>query len=90
MGKIKDANGDSFVSLLYPFKACFSFFRNGSEWWRLRSTFQKNFTAPQSVKEHVTDTDAVVQDLVRYVKDFNISSKDDFLESLNRLNLESM
>ncbi|XP_026328415.1 cytochrome P450 302a1, mitochondrial isoform X2 [Hyposmocoma kahamanoa] len=62
--------------------------RNGSEWWRLRSAFQKNFTAPQSVKEHVTDTDAVVQELVRYVKDYNISCKEDFLESLNRLNLE--
>lgn len=70
------------------FKGYFS--RNGSEWWRIRSAFQKNFTAPQSVKEHVTNADAVVQELVRYIKDYNISSKDDFLESLNRLNLESM
>nr|BAN66312.1 cytochrome P450 302A1 [Mamestra brassicae] len=61
---------------------------NGSEWWRLRSTFQKNFTSPQSVKNHVERTDGVITEFVQWIKERNISHNEDFLPYLNRLNLE--
>ncbi|KAJ8732686.1 hypothetical protein PYW07_015285 [Mythimna separata] len=61
---------------------------NGPEWWRLRSTFQKNFTSPQSVKNHVEKTDNVITEFVQWIKDSNISHNEDFLPFLNRLNLE--
>ncbi|KAJ2946948.1 hypothetical protein O0L34_g16295 [Tuta absoluta] len=61
---------------------------NGPEWWRLRSTFQKNFTSPQSVREHVETTDEVVREFVNWLKEMKVSENDDFLAYLNRLNLE--
>ncbi|CAG9785114.1 unnamed protein product [Diatraea saccharalis] len=60
---------------------------NGEEWWRLRSTFQKNFTSPQSVKVHVESTDEIVRKLVISIKE-TYSPGEDFLKYLNRLNLE--
>ncbi|KAL0840422.1 hypothetical protein ABMA28_015678 [Loxostege sticticalis] len=60
---------------------------NGPEWWKLRSTFQKNFTSPQSVKVHVGSTDAIVQELVNFTRDSFVEGED-FLPYLNRLNLE--
>ncbi|XP_049865928.1 cytochrome P450 302a1, mitochondrial isoform X2 [Pectinophora gossypiella] len=63
---------------------------NGPDWWRLRSSFQKNFTSPQSVKEHVEGTDGVVREFVKWIKDKNLSGDEDFLSYLNRLNLEVM
>ncbi|KAI5631963.1 cytochrome p450 domain-containing protein [Phthorimaea operculella] len=61
---------------------------NGPEWWRLRSTFQKNFTSPHSVREHVETTDGVVREFVSWIKEMKVSENDDFLAYLNRLNLE--
>ncbi|XP_061710510.1 cytochrome P450 302a1, mitochondrial [Cydia pomonella] len=61
---------------------------NGPDWWRLRSAFQKNFTSPQSVKGHVVDTDDIVREFVQWVSTENVTSNDDFLGYLNRLNLE--
>ncbi|XP_047985984.1 cytochrome P450 302a1, mitochondrial isoform X2 [Leguminivora glycinivorella] len=61
---------------------------NGPDWWRLRSAFQKNFTSPQSVKEHVTDTDDIVREFVQWIKTEKVTPNDDFLTYLNRLNLE--
>ncbi|KAI5631554.1 cytochrome p450 domain-containing protein [Phthorimaea operculella] len=61
---------------------------NGPEWWRLRSTFQKNFTSPQSVRGHVETTDGVVREFVSWIKEMKVSENDDFLAYLNRLNLE--
>ncbi|CAH0627188.1 unnamed protein product [Chrysodeixis includens] len=61
---------------------------NGPEWWRLRSTLQKNFTSPQSVKSHISYTDIVVQEFLQWIKEKNVSHDEDFLPYLNRLNLE--
>ncbi|NP_001036953.1 cytochrome P450 302A1 [Bombyx mori] len=61
---------------------------NGPDWWRLRSIFQKNFTSPQSVKTHVSDTDNIAKEFVEWIKRDKVSSKNDFLTFLNRLNLE--
>nr|ASO98051.1 cytochrome p450 CYP302A1 [Spodoptera exigua] len=61
---------------------------NGQEWWRLRSTFQKNFTSPKSVKSHVESTDIVIREFINWIKETNISHNQDFLPFLNRLNLE--
>ncbi|CAH0407723.1 unnamed protein product [Chilo suppressalis] len=60
---------------------------NGEEWWKLRSTFQKNFTSPKSVKVHVENTDQIVRKLVKAIKE-TYCNGDDFLKYLNRLNLE--
>ncbi|XP_063839608.1 cytochrome P450 302a1, mitochondrial [Ostrinia nubilalis] len=60
---------------------------NGPEWWKLRSTFQKNFTSPKSVKVHVESTDGVVKELVHCIKK-TFTPGNDFLPYLNRLNLE--
>ncbi|XP_031769331.2 cytochrome P450 302a1, mitochondrial isoform X1 [Galleria mellonella] len=61
---------------------------NGPDWWRLRSTFQKNFTGPESVKSHVKTTDCVVKEFVHWIKEKKLSAHEDFLFYLNRLNLE--
>nr|QZU75316.1 cytochrome P450 302a1 [Antheraea pernyi] len=61
---------------------------NGAEWWRLRSTFQKNFTSPHSVKAHVGNTDAVIKEFVQWIKNNKTSHHEDFLLYLNKLNLE--
>nr|ABC96069.1 cytochrome P450 CYP302A1 [Manduca sexta] len=61
---------------------------NGPEWWRLRSTFQKNFTSPQSVKAHVECTDDIAKEFVQWVHNRKFRCNEDFLIYLNRLNLE--
>nr|QLI62179.1 cytochrome P450 30 [Streltzoviella insularis] len=61
---------------------------NGPEWWRLRSTFQKNFTSPQSVKGHVEQTDQLMKEFIQFIKCKKNLHKEDFLPYLNRLNLE--
>ncbi|KAM3962950.1 cytochrome P450 302a1, mitochondrial [Aphomia sociella] len=61
---------------------------NGLEWWKLRSTYQKNFTGPESVKIHVENTDCVVREFVKWIKERKVSPDEDFLYYLNRLNLE--
>ncbi|CAK1604156.1 unnamed protein product [Parnassius mnemosyne] len=61
---------------------------NGPDWWRLRSTFQKNFTGPQNAKQYVENTDDVVREFVKWIRDSKLSHNEDFLIYLNRLNLE--
>ncbi|XP_075970526.1 cytochrome P450 302a1, mitochondrial [Anticarsia gemmatalis] len=61
---------------------------NGPEWWRLRSIFQKNFTSPQSVKNHIENTDSIITEFVQWIKEKKITHEEDFLPYLNRLNLE--
>ncbi|XP_064292088.1 cytochrome P450 302a1, mitochondrial isoform X2 [Plodia interpunctella] len=61
---------------------------NGPEWWRLRSTFQKKFTGPQSVKPHIQATDGIIKEFVQWIKYIGVTENDDFLNYLNRLNLE--
>lgn len=40
------------------------------------------------MKQHVEDTDGVVREFVQWISDSKVSSNDDFLTFLNRLNLE--
>ncbi|XP_059062136.1 cytochrome P450 302a1, mitochondrial-like [Achroia grisella] len=61
---------------------------NGPEWWRLRSTFQKNFTGPESIKSYIKTTDCIVKEFINWIKRRKVSANDDFLYYLNRLNLE--
>ncbi|XP_050557099.1 cytochrome P450 302a1, mitochondrial [Spodoptera frugiperda] len=61
---------------------------NGEEWWRLRSTFQKNFTSPKSVKSHIESTETVIREFINWIKERNVSHNEDFLPYLNRWNLE--
>ncbi|XP_041976410.1 cytochrome P450 302a1, mitochondrial-like [Aricia agestis] len=61
---------------------------NGPDWWRLRSTFQKIFSTPQSVKQHIDITDKIVREFVNWTKNSYLSSESDFLKYLNRLYLE--
>uniref|UniRef100_A0A2H1VDT0 SFRICE011718.2 n=1 Tax=Spodoptera frugiperda TaxID=7108 RepID=A0A2H1VDT0_SPOFR len=62
--------------------------QNGEEWWRLRSTFQKNFTSPKSVKSHIESTEIVIREFINWIKERNVSHNEDFLPYLNRWNLE--
>ncbi|KAG7299428.1 hypothetical protein JYU34_016381 [Plutella xylostella] len=61
---------------------------NGPEWWRLRSTFQKNFTSPKSVKSHIGTTDEIARQFVKWIRCHNTNPSPDFLPFLNRFNLE--
>ncbi|CAH2107407.1 unnamed protein product [Euphydryas editha] len=61
---------------------------NGPEWWRIRSTFQKNFSSPHNAKHYINDVDNITRKFVEWIKECKISSKEDFLPYLNRLYLE--
>ncbi|CAG9127052.1 unnamed protein product [Plutella xylostella] len=61
---------------------------NGPEWWRLRSTFQKNFTSPKSVKSHIGTTDEIARQFVKWIRCHDTNPSPDFLPFLNRFNLE--
>ncbi|XP_050342354.1 cytochrome P450 302a1, mitochondrial [Nymphalis io] len=61
---------------------------NGPEWWRIRSSFQKNFSSPQNAKQYVHDVDNIARKFVKWVKEGRTFSNKDFLPYLNRLNLE--
>ncbi|XP_045534237.1 cytochrome P450 302a1, mitochondrial [Papilio machaon] len=61
---------------------------NGPDWWRLRSTFQKNFTGPQNAKQYVESADKIAREFVDWIKKSELSHEEDFLKYLNRLNLE--
>lgn len=75
---------------MYELNSMFTYFSNGADWWRLRSTFQKNFTGPQNAKQYVSITDKVVQEFVEWIRKRKVSQNEDFLVYLNRLNLEGM
>ena len=65
------------------------FFRNGQEWWRLRSEFQKGLSSPQQVKHFLPFSDEITKEFVKKIK---VTAADDdvkdFLPELARLNLE--
>lgn len=59
--------------------------RNGREWWRLRSEFQKGLSSPANIREFLNDSDAITKEFVSQIQS---SICDDFLPELSRLNLE--
>lgn len=65
------------------------FIRNGPEWWRIRSEFQKGLSSPTNVRSFLPDTDDITTEFSNKLQ----ATKDgedipDFLEILSRLNLE--
>lgn len=65
--------------------------RNGSEWWRLRSEFQKGLSSPNHIRQFLNDADAITKQFVSQVKPTclnNPNEIEDFLPELSRLNLE--
>lgn len=63
--------------------------RNGPEWWRLRSEFQKGLSSPSNVRNFLPDTDNITNEFVSKIMDTSVE-KDvpDFMLMLLRLNLE--
>lgn len=65
--------------------------RNGGEWWRLRSEFQKGLSSPNHVRQFLSDSDAITKQFVSHVQATctnNPNEIEDFLPELSRLNLE--
>lgn len=63
----------------------FIFFRNGTEWWRIRKEFQKVLSKPYNVTDYLEDSDLVVQEFMQLCAWEKI---DDFSPILARLFLE--
>lgn len=66
-------------------------YRNGSEWWRLRSEFQKGLSSPNHIRQFLSDADAITKQFVSQVQPNytnNPNEIEDFLPELSRLNLE--
>lgn len=72
----------------------FNFYRNGSEWFRIRSEFQRGLSAPASVRNFLPETNLIVKEFVANIKSSSLSLRQneipDFLPELSRLNLECM
>lgn len=67
----------------------FFFRRNGREWWRLRSEFQKGLSAPNYIRQFLNDSDKITKEFVSQVQPtVDSENVDDFLPELSRLNLE--
>lgn len=64
------------------------FFRNGPEWFRIRSVFQKGLSSPQSVKKFLDSTDDIVQEWLDMVEILTEAPDVDYLPELSRLFLE--
>lgn len=62
-----------------------SSYRNGPEWWRLRSEFQKGLSSPKHVRSFLPDVDVVTND---FVDDLKTDCIVDLLPEISRLNLE--
>lgn len=64
-------------------------FRNGLEWWRMRSEFQKALSSPKQAKNFVPDADEITNEFVKNIKTTEATKEvPDFLPELARLNLE--
>lgn len=68
------------------------FFRNGSEWWRLRSEFQKGLSSPHHIRKFLSDSDSITKEFVAHIQATNVGANQvpDILPELSRLNLERM
>lgn len=64
-----------------------TYYRNGSDWWRLRKAFQKHLSKVQCIKRYVDSTNTVVGEFIdRRIK--CVEQRDDFGPELSRLFLE--
>lgn len=63
--------------------------RNGPEWHRLRTTFQKGLSSLHNVRSYLPCVNEVVDDFVQYVAEKR-RSNEDFLPQLSRAFLESI
>lgn len=66
-------------------------YRNGNEWWRLRSEFQKGLSSPHHIRKFLSDSDGITREFVTHIRPTNNASVDevpDILHELSRLNLE--
>lgn len=66
--------------------------RNGSEWWRLRSEFQKGLSSPHHIRKFLSDSDDITKEFVAYIQPTHAGQEEvpDILPELSRLNLERM
>lgn len=65
-------------------------FRNGPEWLRIRSVFQKGLSSPQSVKKFIKGTNDIIQEWLVMVEALRKIPELDYLPELSRLFLECM
>lgn len=66
-------------------------FRNGPEWWRLRSEFQKGLSSPNHIRNFLTSSDNITKEFIHHIKPTMSNDPqmvNDFLPELSRLNLE--
>lgn len=67
----------------------FDDFRNGDEWWRLRSELQKGLSSPTHVKQFLSQTDDITREFISHLNVTNPNETvPDLLPELARLNLE--
>lgn len=68
------------------------FHRNGSEWWRLRSEFQKGLSSPHHIRKFLSDSDNITKEFVTHIRSTDSTPDEvaDILPELSRLNLERM
>lgn len=63
--------------------------RNGEDWWRMRSEFQKGLSSPKAVRCMLPDSEQIVREWIRHL---NVPASSfvplDMLPELSRLNLE--
>ena len=73
------------------------FFSNGPEWWRLRSSFQRDLSRVSSVRAYLPNTNTVLKEFIHHIEDdymhsvedaFTYRKGRDFLDSLSSLFLE--
>ena len=67
------------------------FFRNGPEWYKIRSELQKGLSHPKNVRDFLSHVDTVTQEFIEFLphRRFDKNNEiDDMLDDLSRLNLE--
>lgn len=63
--------------------------RNGPEWWRIRSEFQKGLSSPSNVRSFLPEIDDITVNFVNKLEETEVGGVvPDFLATLSRLNLE--
>lgn len=74
------------------FFSSFTSYSNGSEWWRLRSEFQKGLSSPTHIRQFLSDSDSITKEFLANIQQGNNTTKpqviEDILPELSRLNLE--
>lgn len=63
-------------------------FRNGPEWFRIRTVFQKGLSSPSSVKHFLKRSDEIIQEWLTLVEEVSKKPNVDYLPELSRLFLE--